>query len=405
MLAAIAEGTSRISNFAESEVCSSTLACLAGLGVEIEREGPSVKVVGRGKYGLKAPSEPLDCGNSGTTMRLLSGILAGQTFESTLTGDGSLSRRPMKRIAGPLSEMGASIDSVDGHAPLRITGKQPLKPIKFRLPVASAQLKSCVLLAGLYADGETSVIEPVSTRDHTERMLRGFGVDVRVSEASAERSIEVSGEAHLRARDISVPADISSAAFFIAAAASLEGSALELPNVGLHPTRTGVLDVLRRFGARIEILDKGESGGEPIGTLIVKYQGERSAENNRVDGPIVANLIDEVPILAVFGTQVEGGIEIRDAGELRIKESDRIAAVAENLRRLGGEVEEFDDGLRVGRSRLKGGIVDSFGDHRIAMAFAVAGLFAEGETEIRDAECAGVSYPGFFDVLSSVTNG
>ena len=405
MLAAIAEGTSRISNFAESEDCTSTLACMARLGVEIEREGSSVKVAGRGKHGLNAPHAPLDCGNSGTTMRLLSGILAGQPFQTTLIGDESLSRRPMKRVIGPLSEMGADIDSAGGHAPLSISGKRPLKPIEFRLPVASAQLKSCVLLAGLYADGETTVIEPVATRDHTERMLRGFGVDVRGSGASEASSITVSGDARLIATDVTVPGDISSAAFFLVAASCLEGSALELPNVGLNPTRTGVLDVLRRFGARIDIEAVGESGGEPIGTLIVKHQEERSAETNRVDGPIVANLIDEVPILAVFGTQAESGIEIRDAGELRIKESDRIAAVAENLRRMGAEVEEFEDGLRVGRSRLKGAVVDSFGDHRIAMAFAVAGLFAEGETEIRGAECAAVSYPGFFDVLSSVTNG
>ena len=405
MLAAIAEGTSRISNFAESEDCSSTLACMAGLGIKIERDGSSVKVSGCDKYGLTAPDSPLDCGNSGTTMRLLSGILAGQPFESTLIGDESLSRRPMKRVIGPISEMGASVDSVEGHAPLKISGKRPLKPIEFRLPVASAQLKSCVLLAGLYADGETTVIEPVATRDHTERMLRGFGVDVRVSDASDARSITVDGGARLKATDITVPGDISSAAFFLVAASCIEGSRLEMPNVGLNPTRTGVLDVLRRFGADIEISDEGESGGEPIGTLIVKHHAELSAANARVEGAIVANLIDEVPILAVFGTQVEGGIEIRDAGELRVKESDRIAAVAENLRKMGAEVEEFEDGLRVNKSRLNGAVVDSFGDHRIAMAFAVAGLFAEGETEIRAAECAAVSYPRFFDVLSSVTNG
>ena len=405
MLTAIAEGTSRISNFAESEDCGSTLRCLSGLGVGIEREGPNVVVRGLGKNALAAASSPLDCGNSGTTMRLLSGILAGQPFETTLIGDESLSRRPMKRIIGPLSKMGASVSSEDGHAPLSILGRRPLYPIRFRLPVASAQLKSCVLLAGLYADGETTVIEPAATRDHTERMLRGFGVDVRVSDTPEGRAITVPGDARLIGREITVPGDISSAAFFLVAAACLEGSEIEMPNVGLNPTRTGVLDVLRRFGVRIEIRDDRESGGEPIGTLVVKHQENLAANENRIDGDLVANLIDEVPILAVFGTQIEGGIEIRDAGELRVKESDRIAAVAENLRRMGGDVEEFEDGLRVGRSQLTGVPVDSFGDHRIAMAFAVAGLFADGETEIRGAECAAVSYPAFFDVLSSVTNG
>ncbi len=405
MLASIAEGTSRISNFAESEDCASTLACMAGLGVEIDRNGSDVNVSGRGKYGLTVADSPLDCGNSGTTMRLLSGMLAGQPFETTLIGDESLSRRPMKRIIAPLSEMGAIIDDVDGHAPLTIVGKRPLTRIEFRLPVASAQLKSSVLLAGLFAEGETTVIEPVATRDHTERMLRGFGVDVRVSEAEGGRRISVSGDDRLLAQDITVPGDISSAAFFLVAAACIEGSELEIPNAGLNPTRTGVLDILRRFGASIEIEDERESGGEPIGTLVVRHQGRLGAVENRVEGEIVANIIDEVPILAVFGTQIEGGIEIRDAGELRVKESDRIAAVAENLRRMGAEVEEFEDGLRVGRSSLKGAVIDSFGDHRIAMAFAVAGLFADGETEIRGAECAAVSFPAFFDVLSSVTNG
>ena len=405
MLAAIAEGTSRISNFAVSEDCASTLACLSALGVEIDRNGTDVSVAGRGKKGLTAADLPLNCGNSGTTMRLLSGILAGQPFETTLIGDESLSRRPMKRIMGPLSEMGANIDADDGHAPLTIAGKRPLTPIEFQLPVASAQLKSCVLLAGLFAEGETTVVEPVATRDHTERMLRGFGVDVRVNETDDGRRISVSGDATLLAQDITVPGDISSAAFFLVAAACLEGAELGIPSVGLNPTRTGVLDVLRRFGAGIEVEDERESGGEPIGKLVVRYQGRLGAADDRVDGEIVANLIDEVPILAVFGTQVEGGIEIRDAGELRVKESDRIAAVAENLRRMGGEVEEFEDGLRVGSSRLKGAVIDSFGDHRIAMAFAVAGLFAEGETEVRGAECAAVSFPAFFDVLSSVTNG
>lgn len=405
MLASIAGGTSRISNFAASEDCTSTLRCMAALGVGIRRHGTNVEIDGSGKNGLKEPTAELDCGNSGTTMRLLSGILAGQPFESMLIGDESLSRRPMKRIIGPLGRMGASVESIDGHAPLTVRGRNPLTGIDFPLPVASAQLKSCVLLAGLYGVGITTVVERVPTRDHTERMLRGFGGKVKVAEVREGKAISVSGDARLSACDLTVPSDISSAAFLLVAASCLEGSRLEMPNVGLNPTRAGVIDVLRRFGAEIEIADERESGAEPIGTLVVKYRDSLSAAvKNRIDGQTIANVIDEIPILAVFGTQVEGGIEIRDARELRVKESDRIAAVAENLRRMGGEVEEFDDGLRVGRSRLKGAAVDSFGDHRIAMAFAVAGLFAEGETEIRGAECAAVSFPAFFDVLSSVTD-
>jgi len=388
MLAALADGTSRIENFATSADCASTLDCLAGLGVKIERDDTNVTVHGVGKAGFTAPARPLDCGNSGTTMRLLSGILAGQNFESVMIGDESLSKRPMKRVIAPLSLMGAGIAADDGHAPLTITGRNPLNAIEYKLPVASAQLKSCVLLAGLNADGETSVIEPVATRDHTERMLRGFGIDVQSVVTSDGRRISISGDAVLSATDLRVPSDVSSA-FFLVAAACLDGSKVELPNVGLNPTRTGIIDVLRQFGANIEVVNATESGGEPVGTLIVEgSSGLGSAESNIIRGDIIANLIDEVPILAVFGTQVEGGIEIRDAGELRIKESDRIAAVVDNLKRMGAEVEEFEDGLRVGRSNLKGAVIDSFGDHRIAMAFAVAGLFAEGETEIIAAECA-----------------
>lgn len=406
MLGAIAEGKSRISNFAASEDCTSTLTCLADLGVKMRRDGTNVTVHGVGKTGFTAPSGSLDCGNSGTTMRLLSGILAGQNFESTLTGDDSLSRRPMMRIIDPLTQMGATLEATDGHAPLAIKGRNPLKAIEFRLPVASAQLKSCVLLAGLNAEGETSVIEPIATRDHTERMLGGFGVDVQTIDSQQGKIITVSGDSRLSARDIVVPSDVSSAAFFLVAAACLSGSRLELPSVGLNPTRTGIIDVLRALGADIEAADVTESGGEPIGRLIVTggLPPSASREANIIRGDVVANLIDEVPILAVFGTQIEGGIEIRDAGELRIKESDRIAAVVENLRRMGAEVEEFDDGLRVGKSELNGAVIDSFGDHRIAMAFAVAGLFAKGETEIVGAECAAVSFPDFFETLQEVLN-
>lgn len=402
LLSALSEGTSRISNFAASADCNSTLNCLSVLGVEFEREIDQVTITGRGKRGFIMPSAPLDCGNSGTTMRLLSGILAGQPFESVLIGDESLSKRPMKRIIDPLTEMGAEIDSIDGHAPLTINGHSNLRPIEYRLPVASAQLKSCILLAGLFADGETTVVETVPTRDHTERMLRGFGVNLRSTKLPGATRISILGDSELVACDIEVPSDVSSAAFFLAAAACLDGSYVEIPDVGLNPTRAGVIDVLRRFGADIEMRDERESGGEPIGTVIVRGGSYlASSADNTVKGEIVANLIDEVPILAVFGTQVEGGIEFRDAGELRVKESDRIASVVENLRRMGADVEEFEDGLKVGKSDLTGATIDSFGDHRIAMAFAIAGLLGSGETVIEGAECAAVSFPDFFRVLDA----
>lgn len=405
MFSAIATGTSEIENFAASDDCSSTLKCLAELSVEYERSGTRLTVNGKGKNGLKASHAPLNCGNSGTTMRLISGILAGQPFETTLTGDESLSSRPMRRIIGPLTEMGAVIESVDGHAPLLIKGAGNLKPIEYVLPVASAQIKSCVLLAGLYADGETTVTENVRTRDHTERMLRNFGATISVVSHENGNKISISGESTLTGGDINVPSDVSASAFFAVAAACLNGSHVSMNNVGLNPTRNGYFDILRRFGANINISDEHESGGEPTGTIEVFGGGELGGtpETRVIKGEMIANVIDEIPILAVFGTQIPGGIEIRDAGELRVKESDRIASVVENLKRMGADVTEFDDGLRVGRSELKGAEIDSFGDHRIAMAFAIAGLFAKGETKINNAECAAVSFPDFFDTLQSIT--
>ncbi len=416
MFSAMATGETRIENFATSADCASTLSCLEQLGVEIRREDSTIYVKGVGKKGFQKPENPLDCGNSGTTMRLLSGILAGQNFDSILIGDESLSLRPMKRVIEPLSQMNAHIESTENHAPLKIFGRNPLKAISFEPKVASAQVKSCVILAGLNSDGKTSVSEPSAvadglirqevksavalTRDHTERMLRWFGVDVEVS----GDLITVSGDAELTARDLLVPSDVSSAAFFLVAAACLKGSEIVLPNVGLNPSRNAVVEVLRSFGAEIEVLNEREIGNEPIGDLRVSGNGnlQSRTSSNILRGEIIANLIDEIPILAVFGTQIEGGIEIREASELRVKESDRIKSVVENLRKMGAEVEEFEDGLRVGKSNLKGATVDSFGDHRIAMAFAVAALFAEGETEIEGAECAAVSFPAFFETLNLV---
>ncbi|MFT3744483.1 MAG: 3-phosphoshikimate 1-carboxyvinyltransferase [Pyrinomonadaceae bacterium] len=402
MFAAIAEGTTKIENFATSADCASTIECFRGLGVKIERNENTVTVAGVGKSGLTAPAQPLDCGNSGTTMRLISGILAGQNFESTLIGDDSLQSRPMKRVIAPLGLMGSVIHSHEGKAPLTINGKSPLTAIDYQPPVASAQIKSCVLLAGLNADGVTTVIEPVQTRDHTERMLKWFGVNVPIERGENGARISVSGDAKLIARDLIVPSDISSAAFFMVAAACLEGSDIVMPNVGLNPSRRAVLDVMIGLGASIELSESRETCNEPVAEIRVIGGIGTPTISNVLRGDIIANLIDEVPVLAVLGTQLEGGIEIRDASELRVKESDRITSVVENLRRMGATVTEFPDGLLVEKSDLKGAEIDSHHDHRISMAFAIAGLFAEGETTIHGAEAADVSFPGFFETLASV---
>ena len=411
MLGAIANGRTRIDNFASSEDCASTLACLSQLGVESEREGSSVVILGVGKKGLQAPEGQLDCGNSGTTMRLLAGILAGQDFDSILTGDDSLSLRPMRRIAEPLVAMGAQVGTTDGHAPLKISGGRSLRGIEHILSVASAQVKSCILLAGLYAGGETVVVEPVLTRDHTERMLRRFGVRVeRASVPPSGHRYSISGDGELFGCDQLVPGDISAAAFFLVAAACLDRSDITMRNVGLNPTRADIIGVLTGFGARIDWYDdpRAESGldqnAEPAGDIRVRsgFDAGQPGRSNVIGGKVIPKVIDEIPILGVLGTQLEHGIEVRDAAELRVKESDRISAVVENLKRMNADVEEFDDGFRVRRSRLTGTRVDSHGDHRIAMAFSVAALLADGETEIDGAECAAVSFPGFFDQLRNV---
>lgn len=400
MLSALAEGQTRITNYASSADCRSTLDCLRQLGVSIEQNGREIVIHGVGLAGLKPATAPLDCGNSGTTMRLMSGVLSGQFFDTVLTGDESLVRRPMKRIIDPMTAMGAVIDSNDGKAPLTIHGRSPLKAIEYKLPVASAQIKSCVLLAGLNAEGETAVVEPVETRDHTERMLSWFGVEVK----RTGNRISVHGGSRLKPNgdELRVPGDISASAFFMVAAACLEGSDVSMSNVGLNPTRSGIIETLQQLGAAIEISSAANAGNEPVGNIRVTGS-LRPARSNVVRGDVIANIIDEIPILSVLGTQIEGGLEVRDAAELRVKETDRIGAVVENLRRMGATVEEYDDGFRVEKSSLRGARVASFGDHRISMAFAVAALFAEeGETEIIDAQCAAVSFPEFFDVLKSV---
>lgn len=411
MIAALAEGTSSIRNFSTSADCAATLSCLRALGVKIDRTGDNLLITGSGLDGLREPAMPLDCGNSGTTMRLLAGILAGQDFQSTLTGDESLRARPMQRIIEPLQMMGARISSNDGRAPLVIQGHKRLNAITYDLLIASAQVKSCILLAGLGAGGRTEVIESQTTRDHTERMLRSFGVQVETGKAERKgedaRFAAVDGPARLRAGNVLIPGDISSAAYFIAAAALLPGSSLEVRDVGLNPTRVLFLKRLKAMGLDVEIIDERDENNEPVGLVRVERLGKqlskRSDLSTTINGLAVPQLIDELPLLAVAGSQIAGGIEIRGAAELRVKESDRIATTAQNLRAMGAEVEEFEDGLRVeGPVELRGAKIDPRGDHRIAMAFTVAGLLAEGETEIGDSECVAVSFPEFFELLDSV---
>ncbi len=398
MLAALASGTSRIERFSPAADCRNTLDCLKRLGAKVEQSGEAVTITGSGLHGLRESRRDLDAGNSGTTMRLLTGILAGQSFDSTITGDDSLRRRPMGRVIEPLVKMGAEIRAKDGGvAPLEIRGKN-LKGIDYSLPVPSAQVKSAVLLAGLFADGTTSVTETTRTRDHTELALEEFGVHVEHS--GPARSVK--GGADLKPRNLTVPGDLSSGVFFIAAALILPESNILLHNVGLNPTRTAVLDLLAGWGAPISFVSLREAAGELVGDAAVRHS---QLEGGEIAGEMVAQLIDELPMLAALGPYTARGVEIRDARELRIKESDRIAAVAENLRRMGAEVEERADGLRVaGRSagRLRGVEIDPHGDHRIAMAFAIAALGAEGATTIRDADCAAVSFPGFFDCLERI---
>ncbi|HEV7644888.1 MAG TPA: 3-phosphoshikimate 1-carboxyvinyltransferase [Pyrinomonadaceae bacterium] len=402
ILAALAEGATRIENFAPGADCASTLSCLRQLGVGIERDGNIVTIYGVGKHGLKAPAAELDCGNSGSTMRMLAGVLAGQDFTSVLIGDESLSRRPMQRIIEPLTQMGASIGSIDGHAPLEIKGKYPLSAIRYIPSKPSAQLKSCVLLAGLFGDGPTQVMETIPTRDHTERLLPHFGAFIGIKDETGGRRIDIRGGGELTANDIVIPGDISSAAFFLIAAACCENSELVLKSLGLNPSRMAIVEVLKDFGADIEITNEILQGREPSGDVVINSKKLRPG-SNIINAKLTTALIDEIPVLAILGTQLENGLEIRDAQELRVKESDRIKSTVENLKLMGAAVEEFPDGLRVGKSKLKGAAVDSFGDHRIAMAFAVAGLLAEGETEIIGADCVTISYPNFFRDLAAIT--
>jgi len=403
MFAALAEGTSTITGFLEAEDCLSTVNAMRSLGALIEHKGNGTFVVGGTGGRFSQPTGDVDCGNSGTTMRLLSGILAALPFPTRLTGDSSLSKRPMGRIIKPLTEMGASFDAEggDGKPPLVVKGGS-LKPLSYEMPVASAQVKSAILLAGLSATGETSVVEPAACRDHTERMLQEFGVTLELGtpDANGRRRIALTGPQRLKARDFAVPGDISSAAFWLVAASAKQGSDVTMPGVGLNPTRTGVISVLRRMGAKITVSPLDPLAAEPLGT--VKVVGSE-LHGTMIAGAEIPNVIDELPILAVAGALARGTTIIRDAKELRVKETDRIAAVAGNLRAMGAEVTETEDGMVIEGGRpLHGARLQCFHDHRIAMAFAIAGLFAEGETVIEKVECVATSYPTFGATLESV---
>jgi 3-phosphoshikimate 1-carboxyvinyltransferase len=397
LLSAMAEGSSRFQNFSTGADCASSLDCMRQLGAKVTRSGATVEVEGCAGT-LTPPVAVLDCGNSGSTMRMLTGLLAAQAGAFTLEGDESLNRRPMERVRKPLLEMGASINLRDGHAPVEIQGAK-LHSIAYRTPVPSAQVKTALLLAGLQAAGTTTVSEAVRTRDHGELALRAFGAEVQ----RTTDSVTIAGGQKLHGIEAIVPGDMSSAAFFLCAAALFPESSLVFDQLGMNPTRATLLDVLTALGAKIHVLNLEENQGELIGSvqLTAPSQGLGSTE---IRGALAAQLIDELPVLAAIGPYTRGGIRIRDARELRVKESDRIALVARNLRAMGAEVEEFEDGLDVpGGQRLHGAVVDSDGDHRIAMAFAVAALRAEGDTLIRGADAAAISFPEFFALLDQVT--
>jgi len=397
LLGGLAEGTTRLANFSTGADCASSLACVAALGAQVTRgEDHSVEITGVGGR-FRRPAGTLDCGNSGSTMRMLSGLLAGQAGLFTLVGDASLSRRPMERVRRPLAQMGARMELTDGHAPITLQGG-PLTAIDYTTPIPSAQVKTAVLFAGLQAEGATTVHEDVRTRDHGELALRAFGAQVE----RVKDSVSIHGGQHLHAIEATVPGDISSAAFFLCAAALFPGSNLLFDDLGLNPTRATLLDVLTALGAHIGVLNLETKNDELVGTVQVNAP-PLGLSGTTISGALAAQLIDELPVLAAIGPYTQNGIRIRDAKELRVKESDRIALVAANLRAMGAEVEEFEDGLDVsGGQKLHGATIDAGGDHRIAMAFAVAGLRASGETLIRGAESAAISFPEFFDLLERV---
>ncbi|PLT28425.1 3-phosphoshikimate 1-carboxyvinyltransferase [Peribacillus deserti] len=394
MFGAVANGKTTIKNFLPGADCLSTIACFSRLGVRIEREGSSVTVYGEGFDGLKEPSALLDTGNSGTTTRLMLGILAGLPFHSVLAGDESIAKRPMSRVVNPLREMGAAIDGRNQgeYTPLAVRG-QSMKGIRYNLPVASAQVKSAILLAGLQADGDTIVIEPAKTRDHTENMIQQFGGTVEVD----GNFVKLSGPQSLQAADIMVPGDISSAAFFLAAGAIAKKSSIILKNVGLNPTRTGIIEVLKQMGANMEIIPHEHQTFEPAGDIVISSSDLKGVE---IGGDLIPRLIDEIPIIALLATQAAGKTVIKDAAELKVKETNRINTVAEELSKLGAKIIPTDDGMIIeGKAALHGADVQSYGDHRIGMMLAVASLIADGEVRLSDAGAVEVSYPQFFEHL------
>ena len=396
MFGSLAQGTTRITHFLEGADCLSTISCFRKMGVDIERNASEILVHGKGLHGLSASSEILDVGNSGTTTRLISGILAGQSFTSELNGDASIQSRPMKRIMTPLQSMGADIVSIKGNgcAPLRITGK-PLQAVHYQSPVASAQVKSCVLLAGMYADGITRVTEPVLSRNHTEIMLNYLGAKV----TSQGTTASIKPEPVLKAREIQVPGDISSAAYFIAAGLLTPDSQILLRNVGINPTRDGILKICRAMGADITLLNVNDEG-EPVADLLIRSS---QLHGTTVEGSIIPTLIDEIPMIAVMAAFAEGTTVIRDATELKVKESDRIAVVTEGLRRMGADIQPTEDGMIIhGGKPLQGAKINSYLDHRIAMSFAVAGTICDGTMDIVNGDCVNISYPGFYKDLYSL---
>ncbi len=400
MFSAIAEGDSRIENYLPADDCMQTLKAFQNLGVKIEKDEKTLLIHGAGLKGLKPFQGIIDAGNSGTTARLLTGILSGQDFISRISGDESLSRRPMKRIIEPLSMMGIKIKARENNfLPIEIEGSSKLRKIDYKSPAASAQVKSCIILAALQSFGTSSIEEPANSRNHTEIMLKARGVAIEIQ----GKKVSVKGPAKIKAMDMVVPADISSAAFFMIAAAIMPGSSLEMTNVGVNPTRDGILEVLKSMGASIEVRNQRKVSGEAVGDISIKGSTLRSS--CVISGSLIPRLIDEIPILALAATQAEGITQISDAGELRVKESDRLKTIASELNKMGANIEEKKDGLIInGKTKLRGAEVESFGDHRIAMMLAIAGLVAEGETLIKNVECVDTSFPGFFELLQSLVN-
>jgi 3-phosphoshikimate 1-carboxyvinyltransferase len=391
LLAALSEGRSELRNYAPGADCRSTLACLAALGVDVSTSGDTVTLMGRGLGAFRSPAGPLDAGNSGTTLRMLTGVLAGQQFDAQLVGDDSLSRRPMRRVIDPLARMGAAIDATDGHAPLTVHGR-PLTPIHYTQTVPSAQVKSAILLAGLHTDGTTSVTEPARTRDHTERAFATFGIDAHTDGLTTS----IRGRQTGAGQSLMIPGDFSSAAFWMVAAAALPGSQVTIEDVGLNPTRISLIDVLRRFGANVDLRETSQTAGEPIGTIIVT--GDRTGSVH-ISSHEVPALIDELPAIAALAAH-SGEVRVEGAEELRVKESDRISALVAGFRALGIHADERPDGFTIhGSGAPRGGVADAAGDHRLAMAFAIAALAAAAPSRIEGADVVAVSYPAFFATL------